>query len=500
MKKNDIVGSALILSIGGVLAKVFSAVYRIFLTRILGGEGIGLYQLIFPFYSLCVVLTTAGLPMAISKVVAKYPNSSRAIVKKITTFLGLFAFVVGLVLFFGGEFIAKLQGEGNLKICYMILAPSVVIISISSILRGYFQGMGNFSPSAISNVGEQFAKMVLGLFATWFLMSYGLIYAVIGAVVSIVLSEIFSFCLLLFVYNRNKSARSNKPIEVRFMTMLKDIIPITLTNLILPISSFIDSLLVVNLLKLNFSQEVAVFLYGLESGAVSSIVTLPTVFSFAMASAILPNLSKGNKVNKSKKISFAVKLVLLICVPCAVLFVFMPKEILTFLYGSKLNTSGINGINIASTMLALNSISMLCLAVSQVYSSGLQAVDKRYATVKNLTIAVILKLIAECVLMPIPNINIYALVVGNIVSYLVVFLLNRHSLEKLVGVIDLKFFAKLTFSAIVMGLFILAFNTLESPHYYTIALALTSGMIYLTLIYNLDVFNKGELAMQKYIF
>ena len=71
MKKNNLMSDVLVLSIGGVLAKIFSAIYRIGLTRILGGEGIGLYQLVFPLYSLCVVLATAGLPMAISKVIAR---------------------------------------------------------------------------------------------------------------------------------------------------------------------------------------------------------------------------------------------------------------------------------------------------------------------------------------------------------------------------------------------------------------------------------------------
>ena len=89
MKKNSFLSGALILSIGALLSKIFSAVYRILLTRILGGEGIGLYQLIFPLYSLCVVLATAGLPIAISKVVARYKDNQKAIIKKCLLFFSI---------------------------------------------------------------------------------------------------------------------------------------------------------------------------------------------------------------------------------------------------------------------------------------------------------------------------------------------------------------------------------------------------------------------------
>ena len=207
---------------------------------------------------------------------------------------------------------------------------------------------------------------------------------------------------------------------------IKDIIPITLNNLILPISSFIDSLLVVNLLTRNFSQNVSVFLYGLESGAVSSLVSLPTIFSFAIASVILPNITRlKHNFNKNERLTMALKIVYLITIPCVVCFVLIPNRFISFLYGDRLLTNGLNGTMIASRLLAISGLGVVFFAVNQVYSSCLQAIDERYVVVRNLLIAITLKFLIELLFMPSKIFNIYALVIANIVCYITVAVLNH---------------------------------------------------------------------------
>ena len=312
MKKNEFLSGAIILAFGGVLAKIFSAIYRIVLTRVLGGEGIGIYQLIFPIYSLFVILATAGLPMAISKVVAKSNLGKEHIVKKCFKFTSVIALTLSFILIILSRKLAMLQGETNIEICYIILAPTIIFVTASSVLKGYFQGKHNFKPSAISNIIEQFCKLTLGLILSLSLIQFGLLYAIIGAVVGIVVSEIASFVVLLIFYNKNKSI-NNEHSNVEIKEIIKDVLPITLTNIILPIATFIDSLLVVNLLKVNFTKSVSIFLYGLESGAVASLVGLPTIFSFAIASVILPNLTSSKNIfNSNRNLSLAIKCILII--------------------------------------------------------------------------------------------------------------------------------------------------------------------------------------------
>ena len=290
MKKNSIFGGVLILSIGSVLAKLFSAIYRIALTRILGGEGVGVYQLIFPFYSLCVTLASAGIPMAVSKVVAKQKGNEKIVLKKMLKMIIIVSIGISLLLSVSAKCLAKLQGVNSIYVCYLILAPSILFVGISSVLRGYFQGVHNFIPSAISNVAEQFVKLVCGIILTVGLLPLGMIYSVVGAVVAIVVSELISLMCLIVSIKKDKQKTQQSDVSVKMI--LKDVLPITITNLILPFSNFIDSVLVVNLLSISFPKNISVFLYGIETGAVASLVGLPSIFSFAVASVVLPNIAK----------------------------------------------------------------------------------------------------------------------------------------------------------------------------------------------------------------
>jgi len=499
MKKNNLISGALMLSVGSVLAKVFSAVYRIALTRILGGEGIGLYQLIFPFYSLCVVFATAGLPMAISKVVLKNPTAQKQVIKKCLMFSVCLSLILTFILLISSKGLAILQGQIDLTICYIILAPTIIFVSVSSVLRGYFQGKHNFTPSAVSNIVEQFLKLVFGLVLSVSLISVSLMAAIIGAVVSIVLSEVVSLFVLL-VYIKKEKITSNKKSEVSIKKLLQDVLPITLTNIVLPISSFIDSVLVVNLLKINFSNSVSVFLFGLESGAVSSLVSLPTIFSFAIASVILPSIAhQKHSFNKNFSLTFALKCVLIITIPCVIAFVLVPNRLIHCLYGARLNSYGINGLKIASQMLSISGIGVLFLALSQVYSSSLQAVDCRYITVRNLTIAVILKLVVQVIFMPSRMLNIYAYAVANVVCYLTVMLLNRFEIKENFKInIHYMFWAKLIFSNAVMMLALVSVLALNISAFNTILAILCAIVAYLICLYQTNILTRKDKAMFKY--
>lgn len=454
MKKNMLT-STLILTVGGVMAKVFSAIYRIFLTRILGGEGIGIYQLIFPFYSLCVVLATAGLPMAISKVIAKNPQAEKSVIKKSFSFTILISLVLTFVLLISSKGLATIQNNKEIFICYIILAPTIILVSASSVLRGYFQGKQNFTPSAISNILEQFIKLIFGLLLTLILIRYSLILAIVGAIVSIVISEIFSFLVLLFCLKKNKF---NEGGNISIKQLAKDVIPITLTNILLPLSGFIDSVLIVNLLAFNFDCKLATFLYGLESGAVSSLIGLPTIFSFSIACVIMPNLiNVGSNQKQKEKITTALKIILLVTLPCVVCFIFVPNTIIHFLYGTRLNVGLINGNIISSRMLAISSLGVIFLSINQLYSTCLQAVEERSATIRNLLIAIIIKLIISVLIIPLKVINIYGLALANTFCYLTAMLLNHIDIKKYFDIkLDFEFLNKLAISNLIMMIVLIA--------------------------------------------
>lgn len=500
MKKNNILSNSLILAVGGVLAKVFSAIYRIGLTRILGGVGIGLYQLVFPFYSLCVVFATAGLPMAISKIIAKHKNHKKKILKKCLLYTTILALSLTFVLILFSGVLSKIQGE-DISICYIILAPTIIIISVASVLRGYFQGIYNFVPSAVSNICEQFVKLVVGLILSLVFVNISLIAGVVAAMVSIVVSEIVSLVvLLLYLKHTTFEKEKDGKFQIKFKDLLKDILPITLTNIILPISSFVDSVLIVNLLMLNFPKNMSVMLYGLESGAVASLISLPTIFSFAIASVLLPSLTKmGHSFNKNNKISLSLKIILIICVPCVLCFILIPERILSVLYGTRLNTLGIRGTAIAASLLSVSGIGVVFLAINQIYSSSLQSVDQRVAPVRNLIIAVLLKMLLEIMFIPCKMINIYGLAIGNTVCYSSAMLLNHLEIKQNFKLkINYKFAGKLILSNSAMLLAMLSVLVVKNSVWNTILAILIAVITYFFCLFKFKIFSKRDLATFKY--
>ena len=499
MKSKGIMSGALILSAGSVLAKVFSAIYRIGLTRILGGVGIGMYQLIFPFYSLCVILASAGIPMAISKVVAKHKNKDGAILKKCLTYISIICLVLMFILLISSGGLATLQGNKDLTICYIILVPSILLVGFASVLRGYFQGKHNFTPSAVSNIVEQFIKFVVGLTVSLILVKVSLLASVIGAMVSIVVSEIVELFVLLFYLNKSYK-RSKETVTLSYKELTKEILPITITNIILPISTFIDSVLVVNLLKVNFSNSMSVFLYGIESGAVSSLISLPTIFSFAIASVILPNLVDAiNKNNKSNKLSLAVKVVLIISVPCVIGFLILPNRLIELLYGTRLNSFGVNGVKISSQLLTISSLGVVFLTLNQLFSSSLQAIDKSGITIRNLSIAVFVKFAIELIFMPSKFLNIYALAVANSVCYIVVMCLNYFELrENFTLKLNLTFASKLVLCNSAMIVSLICVLILGNGIFNTILAVLVAVVVYFISLFYFNIFNRRDRAMLKY--
>lgn len=421
------VSGAIILTFSAVLAKIFSAVYRIVLTRILGGEGIGLYQLIFPIYSLCVVLSTTGIPMAVSKVVSKSENS-KSVVKFCFKLVAIITLSLAVIIFVFSEFLAKFQGEKDIAICFKILAPTLIFVGISSVLRGYFQGIMMYFPPAMSQVFEQFIKLIFGLILSSALIKFSVVYAIVGAILSISLSEMISFLVLFSYYKKSRYKRTENEILFSKKEVLKDIFPITLTNLILPFAFFLDSLIVVKLLNVNFDKNVSVYLYGLETGVVNSIVTLPTMFSFALASVVMPNFSR--RTAKADNINSVVKFVFLVTLPCCIIFLLDPETVLTILYGERLSNYGLEGIDISAQLLRIGAVGTLFLSLNQIYSSFLQAKDKRFVTIKNLLIGVIIKFVLEIVLVLNINVNIFALALANSVCYILIFIMNKKEAKK----------------------------------------------------------------------
>ena len=177
--QGSFVKSVFILSLGGFIAKLLGAFYRIPLTNIIGSYGMGIYQLVFPLFSLLLTVSTAGIPVAVSKLVAEKAADGRFGQAKGVFFMALALLaLLGLAgsaaLYFLAGDIAVMQGNADAADAYRLIAPSVLLVCVISAYRGYFQGLMRMAPTALSQIVEQTVKMTVGLVAAAVFIVYNI--------------------------------------------------------------------------------------------------------------------------------------------------------------------------------------------------------------------------------------------------------------------------------------------------------------------------------------
>ncbi len=476
-KKNKFMRGAAILILFGLLSKVVGAIYRIPLTSIIKAEGMGLYQMVFPLYTLLLTISSSGLPSSISKLISEnvaknnYRQADR-ILKVSFVLLILFSVFCSLIVLLLGRFFASLQGNKDAYICYLGLCPAIIFVALISGFRGYFQGLEMMSPSAISGFFEQIFKLGFGLFLSSRLIKRGISYGVLGALLGISFSEIFAFLYLFlsYVFMRKKrstflaaSQGESLPIKQTAKQILSLSILVTLGGLVMPLTMLIDSTVTINILKsIGYSVKSATTLFGIQTGSVGSIVNMPVVLSISVATAILPCVSKqravgdfeGVRESAEKAIFYALCLALPASVGCYSL----AEPILRLLYAKSLTPSE---ISIAVSILEVASISIFYLALLQVTSGLLQGMGCFVVPLISLVCGGVLKIIFNVVLLRIGSINILGAEVGNNVCYLTGLVINLIYLKKkihfklspkiliLLFLSALIYFAKYVFKALI---------------------------------------------------
>lgn len=406
-KRNGLMSGATVLATGSVVAKVIGALYRIPLTNVLGAEGMGMYQLVFPVFALFMVLSSGGVPTALSRIVAEKRAMGEGVKKYLFASLALLGVLsaIGTILVLTlARPLAQWQGNEDVALGFQIIAPSIFFVGIIAGFRGWFQGEMYMLPTALSNVIEQIVKLGLGLFLAVYLKPYGLMWSVAGAFIGVTVSEVVAMVYLIVTYAyRQKKHKVNDRIltfdKKEGVRMLKIAFPIAIVAVIMPLSNFFDSFIVVNLLKFNgLSTAVATSNYGLLSGPVTSLVNMPVVFIMSLAIAIVPSVSVSRAERDIKSILFksklSLKLAYTIGIPSSVFMMVFSKEIISVLYSSLDKES----ILIASRLLTITAPNILIMSVMQIYVSLLQALDKTKWAVGGLAGAVVVKTLVMLVL------------------------------------------------------------------------------------------------------
>ena len=429
MKNSQIIKGVTSLVSGTLLVKIIGAIYRIPLTNFLGSTGLGLYQMIFPVYCILLDFSGSGVPGAISKIIASHEREGREVyaVKILKTSLKLL-FKIGIM----GSFslillsypISVLQGDANAFLGYVTLSPAIFLVGLISCFRGYFQGLMVMNKTAVSQVLEQVFKLAFGLLFVMALMP-NVPLAVAGATFAVTISEAVSLAFLFVSYKRKEKVVnqtvviSKEEIQVLNKRLFKITLPITITGIMIPLTHFIDSFVVINVLSTYLDN--ATSLYGIFSGMVHTVINLPVAVLYSLAVIALPSVS--SKVRGEERKTAIDRLILITGVGGAILSIFtylFSGTVVNLLYPALSGVERETCIN----LLKLSSPGVLLLSVLQTQNATLVASDKLYVPVVSLGVSVILKTVLQISLLFIPSINIYGSAIASIACYFFAVMIN----------------------------------------------------------------------------
>ena len=419
MKHSTFLKSVAVITVGGLAAKGIGALYRIPLMGLLGGYGMGLYQMAYPLFCVLLTFSSAGIPSAFSRIIARESARGREDGTTVKTALKLFALLglAGTALMC----LAALQGDGNLLPCYLLLAPSVFFVALIAVFRGYFQGKNDMIPTAASEIVEQIFKAAAGLFFAYrFRAEPGK--AVAFTLLSVTISEICALTYLSCRYRgewRKKLLRADSPNGTE---ILASAFPVMAAAALLPLSQTLDSIVIVRLLSRHTSR--AVSLYGLFAGGAVSLVNLPATLCYGLAAASVPAVSAcfagGREEEGRKRAVYALALTLGLAVPCAAGLFVLARPIVSLLYPS---LSAEDGATLVS-LIRLSSVSAATLAGTDTLSACLTGMGRAKRAAYSMLAAVVVKLALEFLLVSDPRYGVAGAAVASNVCYLIAFFLD----------------------------------------------------------------------------
>jgi len=416
--KSKLLFGAITISLGALIAKILGAIYRIPLTNIIGVEALGLYQMIFPLYCILLTISSTGIPNSLSKIISEGNNAKSVLKTSLKTFatLGLLGSVAMFIL---GYPIAFLQGNYRAGLGYLLLSPSVFIVSILSCYRGYFQGKSNMKPTAISQVVEQVVKLVFGLSLGYVFRRKPIISSALCAL-AVTISEIVA---TIFIYIQYKASPEilveAEPFSKK--RIYKVMLPITLSSMLIPLSRVADSFMINNILKkymANFTQ-----VYGIFSGGVESIIGVPIALCYGFAVTGIPFIAsskargEGIVRAKCKQVYFYTAFSGAIC---SLLLFFGAEIVVKILYFNLSDYYKTLMIGLLKTL----SISVLSTSLLQTTSAILVSLGKLYVPCITLGICVVLRVIFSLIFLQNPSLNIYASALADVIFFTLAYLIN----------------------------------------------------------------------------
>ncbi|MDD4844783.1 MAG: polysaccharide biosynthesis protein [Anaerotignum sp.] len=451
-RKGSFVKQAAILATAGILVRFLGFVYRVPLTNMIGDQGNGIYSAGYYIYTFLLILSSAGLPAAISKMVSEriavkeYRNAHRVFQSAliVSGSLGLL-FAILLAVF--GRQIATFANAPESYYCILTLSPTIFIVAIMSAYRGYFQGMNTMVPTAISQIVEQIFNAFFSVYLAYVLLSFGVSAGEknipmgaaggtagtgIGAAAGL-LVVMFSYFLIRPTIKK-KIKRCHQSFEESRIDTAKQLFvtawPIIAGTAIFSITNLIDMNMVTRILEnTGSSHNEAMDLYGQLSGKYVTLTTLPVSISTALATAALPSIAASVKLRELKqvrrKMNLTFRISMIISVPAAVGIGVLGGPIIHLLF--PLAPAG-------GALLMVGAISILFLALCQTATGILQGIGHIKVPVIGAILGAFVKVLLNYLLIGIPELNVLGAVLSTTGCYLVAAVFDVIMLSRITGI------------------------------------------------------------------
>ena len=470
-----------ILAIASIISRIVGLIYRIPLTATIGDTGNDYYGTAYEIYNIILLISSYSIPLAVSKLVSA--RMARGHVKDANKVLGgalLFAFISGgiasLVVFFGAEFFTGTLLKTPLSaIALKVLAPTLLVVALLGVFRGFFQGLGTMIPSAISQIGEQIVNAIVSVVAANILFSYGkrvggvlgdvknysAAYGAAGGTLGTSTGAGFALIFILFIFfafqkpfKRMMKKDEHKRLESYgdiLPILIMTIIPVLLSTTVYNISSIIDQGIFKNLALLQgYAASETSKSWGVFTGKYKVLINVPLSIASAMAASTVPSLTAAFNANDKKlvkkQINMANRFVMIIAFPCAVGLMVLASPILQLLFNDAEKSSAM--------MLVIGGCSVVFYSLSTLSNGILQGIDKMTIPVKNAVVALVAHLVLLVILIEAFHLHIYAVIIANAFYALLMCVLNQSAVLRFSGAsIDVRrvVIAPLEASA-VMGL------------------------------------------------
>lgn len=493
MKKQTLIKGTIILGLAGIFARFLGLFFRVPIQLLLGDEGMGYYQMSYPLY-LTFIAVSSGIPIAVSKIISEMntKNNKGGIVKVLrSSFLIMIPVALGfsfLLIFFSTNIIESLRWDTKSYYAFIATALAPIFVIAMGILRGFFQGLHNMNPTAVSQIIEQIGRVVGGVGLAYILFPLGIEYAAGGAALGALIGSILGLFYLIIKYlkvSKYLPKVNNTTVGPVIGDILKNAVPFSFGAVIGTIMGLVDSIVVPrSLLKAGFTTKEAAILYGQLTGKSATLAHVPLALSVALCTSIVPIVAEAYIKNRrgelQNKVEGSIKISSVISIPSSMGLYFLAYPIMNLVFRG--DTGGY-------IILKYMSLSLPFIILSQCTTTLLQAMNNFYAPVKNLAIGCIAKIVITYVLVPIPKINIYGAVIGSTIGYIISCVLNVVLIKRKLAM-TISFYeciVKPAFASIIMSIsVILGYKYI---YFYTLSndLACLSAILIGVIIYSLAV-------------